>query len=180
MASVYDTVYGWAQATIYSKYNIVSGSNSKYYYSLIDNNVGVGNNPTTNANLQVNWDGYKLFNSSFIPNFFWQPSYQSSAKIEPRVKKIQFGNGYQQRVPDGINFELKNLNLSFENRSEVETVSILHFLEQRGGQQSFAYNVPTIYAKPSGVSKFVAPNWETNYNFYNSYSIKTVFEEVPN
>ena len=34
MASVYDTVYGWNSATNYSKYNIVSGSNSKYYYSI--------------------------------------------------------------------------------------------------------------------------------------------------
>jgi phage-related protein len=178
MASVYDKVNGWLVGTIYSKYNIVSGSNSKYYYSIIDNNVG--NNPTIDANLQVEWDGYKIFNSIHLPNFFWQPSYQSSVKIEPRVKKIQFGNGYQQRIPDGINSELKNLNLTFENRSEIETVSILHFLEERGGQQSFVYNVPTIYAKPSSISKFIAPNWETNYNFYNNYSIKTVFEEVPN
>jgi len=179
MASVYDTISGWNAGTNYSKYNIVSGSNSKYYYSIIDNNIGAGNNPMTPANLQLDWDGYKLVNSNYVPNFFWQPSYQSSVKIEPRVKKIQFGNGYQQRILDGINSELKNLTLTFENRSEIETVSILHFLEERAGQQSFVYNVPTIYAKPSGVSKFIAPNWETNYNFYNNYTIKTVFEQVP-
>jgi phage-related protein len=176
MASVYDTVYGWVPGTTYSKYNIVSGSNSKYYYSLIDNNFG--NNPTTNANLQSSWDGQIVINSILTPNFFWKPSYQSSSKIEPRIKKIQFGNGYQQRFSDGINFELKILNLSFDNRSEVEAVSILSFLEQRGAKESFVYNVPTIYSKTNQVSKFIAPTWEVNYNFYNNYSIKATLEET--
>jgi phage-related protein len=177
MASVYDTVSGWLAGTTYSKYNIVSGSNSRYYYSIIDNNVG--HNPTINGNLQVEWDGYILVNSVLTPNFFWKPSYQSSSKIEPRIKKIQFGNGYQQRFSDGINFQLKVLNLSFDNRSEVETVSILHFLEQRGGKEAFVYNVPTIYSKTNQVSEFIAPTWEVNYNFYNNYSIKTTLEETP-
>lgn len=179
MASVYDTVYGWSNSTNYNKYSIVSGSNSRYYYSIIDSNSGVSNNPVTNGNLQTKWDGYLLVNSILTPNFFWKPSYQSNSKIEPRVKRIQFGNGYQQRIPDGINFQLKSFTLNFDNRTEIETVSLLHFLEQRGGEESFVYNAPTIYSKTGQVSKFVAPNWEVTYNFYNNYSIRTIFEEVP-
>jgi len=180
MASVYDTVNGWSSTRNYNKYSIVSGSNSRYYYSSIDSNFGVPNNPTTNSNLQSKWDGYILINSVLVPNFFWKPSYQSNSKIEPRVKKIQFGNGYQQRFADGLNFQMKNLSLNFDNRTEVETVSILHFLEQRGGREAFVYNVPTIYARTGQqITEFIAPNWEVAYNFYNNYSIRTTFEEVP-
>lgn len=179
MASVYDTVNGWSSSTNYNKYSIVSGSNARYYYSSIDNNSGVANNPTNNNNLQSKWDGYILINSVLIPNFFWKPSYQSNSKIEPKVKKIQFGNGYQQRVSDSLNYELKSVSLNFDNRTEIETVSILHFFEERGGKQSFVYDVPTIYSKSSNVSRFVASNWQVTYNFYNNYSINSTFEEVP-
>lgn len=179
MASVYDTVYGWSSTTNYNRYNIVSGSNSRYYYSIIDGNSGISNNPTTNGNLQTRWDGYIVINSILTPNFFWKPSYQSNSKIEPRIKKVQFGNGYQQRFADGLNYQMKSLSLNFENRTELETVSILHFLEQRGGREAFVYNVPTIYARTGQVSEFIAPNWEVSYNFYNNYSIRTTFEEVP-
>lgn len=177
MASVYDQVSGWVNSITYSKYNIVTGSDQKYYYSLIDNNFN--NNPALSPSLQNTWDGYILINSSLVPNFFWKPSYQSNSKIEPKVKKIQFGNGYQQRVTDSLNYELKNINLNFDNRTEIETVSILHFFEERGGKQSFVYNVPTIYSKTSNVSRFVASSWQVTYNFYNNYSINSTFEEVP-
>ena len=79
-----------------------------------------------------------------------------------------------------LNFQMKNLSLNFDNRTEAETVSILHFLEQRGGREAFVYNVPTIYAKTGQqITEFIAPNWEVEYNFYNNYSIRTTFEEVP-
>jgi len=49
MASIYDTVSGWSSTVNYIKYNIVSGSNGRYYYSVINNNIGVANNPTSTA-----------------------------------------------------------------------------------------------------------------------------------
>jgi hypothetical protein len=53
MASIYDTVPTWSDATTYNKYNIVVGSDNRYYYSIINSNVGAGNNPVNTANLQV-------------------------------------------------------------------------------------------------------------------------------
>jgi phage-related protein len=181
MASIYDTFLTWSSATIYNKYNIVLGSDSRYYYSIIDSNTGAGNNPVTTSNLQVDWDGYILLNGNLIPNFWWKPSYNTKINAKPRIKINQFGNGYQQRIPDGLNTNLLEFELIFENRSEKESVSILHFFQQRNGQESFIYNLPTVYAKSTANlnTRFTCPEWSTNYTSYNNYTIYSKFLEVP-
>ena len=179
MASIYDTVLTWSAVTTYNKYNIVLGSDSKYYYSIIDSNVGAGNNPVTTSNLQVDWDGYILLNGNLIPNFFWKPSYNSKILNKPKMKNIKFGNGYEQRIIDGINNNLKEIDFIFENRSEIETVSILHFLNERNSQESFIYNIPTVYSKSTLTTRFVCPEWSSTYISYNNYTIETKLQEVP-
>lgn len=181
MASIYDTVPTWNSAVTYNKYDIVKGADNRFYYSIIDNNVGAGNNPTTTTNLGLRWDGYILLNGNLILDFWWKPSYNAKIDNKPKVKINQFGNGYQQRINDGINNNLIEFSLLFENRSEKETVSILHFLNERKGQEAFIYNLPTIYAKPTTNlnTKFVCPEWGSTYISYNNYSIETKFSEVP-
>jgi phage-related protein len=179
MASIYDTVPSWNSGSTYNKYNIVLGSDSKYYYSIIDSNIN--QNPTDTNNLQVEWDGYIVLNGNLIPNFFWKPSYNAKINLKPRIKINRFGNGYEQRVNDGINSNLIELTLNFDNRSEIETVSILHFLNTRNAQESFIYNLPTIYSKSTTNlnTKFVCPTWGPTYISYNNYSIEATFIEVP-
>jgi phage-related protein len=181
MASIYDTVSTWSSITTYNKYDIVLGSDSKYYYSIIDANTGVANNPANNLNLQVYWDGYIILNGVYYPNFWWKPSYNAKINNKPRVKINQFGNGYQQRVSDGLNTDLIEFILNFENRSEKEAVSILHFLDQMNAKQSFIYNLPTIYLKSKSQlnTMFVCPEWSVNFISYNNYSIEASFLEVP-
>jgi phage-related protein len=178
MASIYDTVLTWNGATTYNKYNIVLGSDSKYYYSIIDSNSN--QDPTSTANLQVEWDGYILLNGTLIPNFFWKPAYNSKINNQPRIKVLKFGNGYEQRINDGVNNQLKEIDLIFDNRSENETVSILHFLNARASQESFIYNMPTIFSKSSTNlnTRFVCPEWNTSYISYNNNTIEVKFREV--
>lgn len=180
MPSIYDTVPTWSSGTTYNKYSIVKGSDNRFYYSIINSNTA--NNPITPANLGVSWDGYISLNSVLYPNFWWKPSYNSTIDQKPTLRYNQFGNGYTQRIKDGLNFNLLQLNLSFENRSEIEAVSILHFLNEMGGQTSFIYRIPSIYSKSSSNlnTKFVCPNWSVSYATYNNYSIRLELNEVPN
>lgn len=178
MASIYNTIPNWTTSpTSFNKYAIVKGSNNRFYYSVIDSNIG--NNPITISNLQSKWDGYISLNSVLYPNFWWKSSYGIDFLTNPRIKINQFGNGYQQRVQESINNNLKQINISFENRSELETVSILHFLQQRNSKESFVYNLPTIYSKPSVKTMFTCPTWVVQPVSYNVYTIKAEFSEVP-
>lgn len=179
MASIYDTVPTWDSGSTFNKYDIVKGSDNRFYYSIIDSNSA--QNPITPTNLQVEWDGYILLNGSLVPNFWWKPSYNARIDVKPKIKTNQFGNGYQQRVNDGINNNLIEFSLNFENRNEKETVSILHFLKERNGQESFIYNVQTIYSKSTNSlnTRYICSEWASNYISYNNYSIEAKFAEVP-
>ena len=175
MASIYDTVSGWSNSVNYIKYNIVSGSNLKYYYAVASNSAS---DPINTANLQTKWDGYININSTLVPNFFWKPSYTSSISTTPDINIIQYGNGYQQRLNQTINPNLAQFEAQFDNRLESEAVSLLHFLNARSAKEAFIYNVPTIYSKTNFSTRFIAPNWSVSYNSYNNYSIKIKLQEV--
>jgi len=179
MASIYDTVSSWSAVPTYNKYDIVKGSDNKYYYSIIDSNNN--QNPITTANLQVEWDGYIVLNGVLYPNFWWKPSYNSTIDQQPTLRYNQFGNGYIQRIKENLNSNLLKLQLNFDNRSEKEAVSILHFLNEMGGQTSFVYRTPTIYLKPSANTntRFICPTWSVSYSSYNNYSIKLELNEIP-
>jgi phage-related protein len=175
MASIYDTVSGWSNSVNYIKYNIVSGSNLKYYYAVANNSTS---NPTNISFLQNTWDGYININSVLVPNFFWKPSYTSNISTTPDINIIQYGYGYQQRLNQTINPNLANFDAQFDNRLESEAVTLLHFLNARSAKEAFIYNVPTIYSKINFSTRFIAPNWSVSYNSYNNYSIKVKLQEV--
>ena len=181
MASIYDTISTWSSGTTYNKYDIVLGNDGKYYYSMIDSNYGVGNNPTDTNNLQKKWDGYIYLNSILIPNFWWKPSYNAAAQFSPNLNIMQFGNGYQQRFQDGINSLLINFSLTFENRSEKETISILHFLKEMKGAKGFIYNLPTILSKSNSnlSTRFICLSWKTSFASYGNYNTEASFIETP-
>lgn len=175
MPSIYDAVSAWNPATTYAQHSIVSGSDLTFYYSLVNSNFN--NNPT--STLQTRWDGQIIRNGARLPNFYWKPSYTSTINKQPKITKLQFGNGYQQRISDSLNFNLAKFDLSFDNRNEEESVAILHFLEQRGGKEAFIYDMPTIYDKTNFTTEFICSDWSVSFNSFKLYSIKATFEEVP-
>lgn len=179
MASIYDTVPSWSSGSTYNKYDIVKGSNNRFYYSVINSNSS--NNPTIPNHLGPFWDGYILLNGNLIPDFWWKASYATEVSFKPKLIINQFGNGYQQRIKDGLNNNMAEFSVSFQNRSEKEAVSILHFLNERNAQESFVYNMPTIYNKNNSSlnTRFICPEWTSNYISYNNYSIQAKFFEVP-
>ena len=150
-----------------SIYNILphtSGSSQKYalddivkhgdhYYYCVqahDNADGV----QTPAAGSTFWNGTTMIGSDEKPYFFWRPSYGYNQKTEPRVRVVRFGDGYEQRVPDGIQNQLLTLELAFTERGGSESTAILHFLNARGGSESFVFYPPKPYNVPK---KFVVP-----------------------
>ena len=121
------------------------------------------------------WGGNITFDNKTIPHFFWIPNYSPSISTDPTVRTIKFGDGYEQRTPEGINTRLLKVSLVFDKRNEAETTAISHFLHQRGGSEAFAYLPPSPY---SSMKKFVCRSWDVTMNFENNYSIKVDLEEV--
>lgn len=168
MASIYN-ISLWSNSTTYSTHDIVK-YNNYFYYSKTNNNL----NNTPNE-VSSHWGGTVVWNGIIKPKFIWAPSYNHSINVEPRVKVMKYGEGYEQSVPDGINNTLLMLELTFDLRNKTEATAINHFLDRRKGSDSFVFT-PT---EPYNIEKlFKCRGWSSNYVFFDNFSIRTRFEEV--
>lgn len=109
-------------------------------------------------------------------DFFWKPSLSLNVSSAPRMQEINVGGSYTQIYSDGINENLLNLDLQFNNRSDEEAYAILHFLEQKLGQKPFNFTPPAPYNRKKN---FVCQEWSHTYNYKNNHSISARFEEFP-
>jgi len=77
-----------------------------------------------------------ITNSKVIPD----RSLSNSSKTSVRVAK--FGDGYQQRVADGLNSVGSSFSVSFNNRNKTEIDDIVTFFEDKKGVASFNFTYP--------------------------------------
>jgi len=151
----------------------------KYYYALQSTSGSTAPEDDTS-----NWGGYTTINKEERPNFLWTPSYNVSTKHNPRVNVVKFGNGYEQRNPDGLFSSLIQMDLTFDKRSEKEAAAILHFLKARKGVKSFVFqNLPDLYADPinEGFQKrFVCATFNSTFVFFNNYTVTAAFSQENN
>jgi len=61
---------------------------------------------------------------------------------QPRVKVQRFGDGYEQRIVDGINNITENYALTFNSRTKEEADDIIAFFDTKAGVTAFDFVVP--------------------------------------
>jgi phage-related protein len=117
------------------------------------------------------------------------PDKSLSRTITPRVLTAVFGDGYQQRIADGINNIAEDYSLTFQNRPKEDIDDIVAFLDVKKGVGSFPLilpdsNVLSDPVGPAGIGerevKVITVNYSINYDYDNFYSLtlslKRVFE----
>lgn len=77
---------------------------------------------------------------TFSPNP--APSFSLSASHKPKIRMLNFGDGYIQRVRDGINNDPETIKLKWKNLTQAEHDTLWAFITARGGDQAFMYTVP--------------------------------------
>jgi phage-related protein len=80
--------------------------------------------------------------------------YASQATIKPRVLTAQFGDGYGQRVADGLLTQFEIWTLNFSRRTPAEWDALLAFLEARNGVEAFDWTSPL-----GTVGKWICTEW---------------------
>ena len=101
------------------------------------------------------------------------PTYGAQKTSQPKVRQVQFGDGYVQRLTFGLNQDPKVWNLTFEV-SETDADTIEAFLDARGGSESFTWTPPdetTSY-------KWICLNWSKTIPYLNRATIQATFQEV--
>lgn len=110
-----------------------------------------------------------------MPTFTFTPSYEATEISKPKVRKTAFGDSYEQRIRFGLNTNLKEWQLVFENRTTTERDQIVAFLDGQGGAESFDWTPPR-----GAAGKYVCEDWQTTLNNCSFSSIRATFRQVPN
>ena len=103
-----------------------------------------------------------------METFNWDVAPNMSVKANPRVKTIKFGDGYEQRIKDGINNDLRTYNVTLTVARDDGLV-IDAFLTRQGGVHLNGESRKLITVK--------CLSWSTNVK-HTAMSIIATFEEV--
>jgi len=101
-------------------------------------------------------------------------------QIAPKVLVAKFGDGYEQRITDGINSIKETYNLSFRHREKAFIDDVVHFLNSQKGVTKFSLNIPDSNITPSGERevKVVSENYNVVYEYDNFYSLTVQLRRV--
>lgn len=98
---------------------------------------------------------------------------------KPRIIKIQFGDGYEQRIQEGINNINQEFAVSFTNRPKAEIDDIMAFLDNKAGTTAFDFTYPDTNASGAERTvKVVCEDYTQSYSYDDFYSCTATFRRV--
>jgi len=109
-----------------------------------------------------------------------RPDKTMSRTSTPSVRKISFGDGYEQRVASGINNLKQSYTVSFNNRTKEEIDDITGYLDSLNGVSKFSFTIPDSNAASNDetVIKVVCDSVNQTYNTGDFYSASATFRRV--
>ena len=96
----------------------------------------------------------------------------------PRVLKATFGDGYEQRIADGINNIQEEYSIAFNNRTKEEIDDITAFLASKNGVTSFDFTIPDSNNSGESIVKVVCEQYSQNYTYGDFYGCTAMFRRV--
>lgn len=108
-----------------------------------------------------------------MSDFNYVPAYASQLRVTPRARSAKFGDGYEQRVADGINTQPQVWQLTFTNVDTATADAIEAALEGYAGVTAFTWT-------PTGKSQIrvLCRDITRSYPTANMSTITCVFEQV--
>jgi len=104
----------------------------------------------------------------------WAESPGSQLFDEPRVRKTQFGDGYVQRSPDGINNMPAKWQLTFKDVTLAAGDAMVAFLRARGGVEAFDWCPP----RETALKRWTCSSWSRTLPDADGLStVQAVFEQ---
>jgi phage-related protein len=108
-----------------------------------------------------------------MSTFTWSPSYGANLSIRPRVTRVAFGDGYEQRIASGLNNVAEVWSLAFQGRSKVDALAIDAFLREAAALTSFDWTSPS-----DTEGKFVCDEWSVSVDDIDVYTVRATFRQV--
>ena len=119
--------------------------------------------------------------------FDFRPSQSLTLSHTPKFRSSSASDVYKKYNKYGMNPNLFNLNVTFENRSNIEAKRILLFLESHLGYKKFGFHLQKDYHNEAGdiilspnrqtFSTFYCPTWSHTIQYNNNHTISATFLE---
>lgn len=94
----------------------------------------------------------------------------------PKVHTVTFGDGYEQRIADGINNLTQSMSVSFATRPKAEIDDLVAFFESLGGVSKFRMTIDD--TNGAETIKVVCRQWNQTWNYDDFYSLSATFDRV--
>lgn len=104
--------------------------------------------------------------------FTWPPDLGAARSIKPSVKPMKFGDGYESRIPIGINLDPNVWTVRF-TRAYAEAAAINAFLLNANATSNFAWTDPQ-----NNTANYVCRSWTFLQKEFGVYEISAKFEQV--
>ena len=104
------------------------------------------------------------------------PSQSSQRTTMFRTLSTQFGDGYKEDAPDGINYKIDTWNLNFENLTNSDTSNVKTFFDSVGSYSTFTWQAPGDTS--SKTWKLDARGYSLTAQSGNIYSISSTIYQV--
>ena len=102
------------------------------------------------------------------------PVYNTRINARPKVNILSFGDGFEQRLTEGLNQNPLSVSLTFE-LSQADATTAITFLNSRVEDgASFDYTLPS----ETSSRKFVCTSFPRSIPFLNRVTMTCTFREV--
>ena len=110
-----------------------------------------------------------------------RPDRSMRRSSKPKVHVATFGDGYEQRLADGINSITQEFRVSFNKRPKEEIDDIVGYFDSLTGVTAFNFTIPDSNASGTPketILKVVCEDFSTSYDYGDFYSCKAKFRRV--
>lgn len=109
-----------------------------------------------------------------LPDIGREPDYGLNDSPTFRVRRAQFGDGYEQRSPDGLNSVRRSWSVTWSVISEYDRVALMGFFKQMAGVNSFEWIVPD-----SGeMVRVTCDDPSATHDSFSNHTVTATFKEV--
>ena len=110
------------------------------------------------------------------PNYqdrLWIP-HQNTRSIKPRLWTAQFGDGYQQNAPQGLNWQAEKWQLQFTFGLRSDADALWSYLNAQGGYSAFWWRSP----RGPNPMRVLCKEYSDITKARSAYTVNATFEQV--
>mgnify|MGYP003627075592 CR=1 FL=1 len=96
----------------------------------------------------------------------------------PRTFTVEFGDGYEQRVANGINALAESFAVTFNNRPKAEIDDIIAFFVNKAGVTAFNFTYADSNNSGETTIKVICGDWSQTWSYDDFYNASATFRKV--